>query len=317
VDATYSALQAGDPSDDVAPLTATVALPMEQHSRIEWRTLAVRGERLALVRSRASNDAGCETVHLHVYEVGAGGRIGYASRFDEDDFDGAYREFERRYCAGEGAAFTQTASVSTEGMIAIYRGDFDRKFGTLCTPEFHIESRTRSGFPDRSASDVCANINEINALVASWRMWISAACWLSPNWGVLRVDREAVGNDGEQFAWTRLSVTQASDGRLGSMCEFEPEDEEAAFAYAEERMRAATSRMSVTNRASQTVGALARAMQAHDIDGMFEYVSDQYVHDDRRRLSGDPLTGIAEHRVAVEGIFKQYTSFEWRTLAVR
>ena len=29
------------------------------------------------------------------------------------------------------------------------------------------------------------------------------------------------------------------DGRLASMCEFELEDEEAAFAYADERMRAA------------------------------------------------------------------------------
>ncbi len=26
-------------------------------------------------------------------------------RFDEDDFDGAYRELDRRYYAGEGAAF--------------------------------------------------------------------------------------------------------------------------------------------------------------------------------------------------------------------
>ena len=26
-------------------------------------------------------------------------------RFDEDDFEGAYRELERRYYAGEGAAF--------------------------------------------------------------------------------------------------------------------------------------------------------------------------------------------------------------------
>ena len=35
-------------------------------------------------------------------------------------------------------------------------------------------------------------------------------------------------------------------------CEFELDDEEAAFAYAEERVRATRSRLAVINRASQT-----------------------------------------------------------------
>jgi hypothetical protein len=48
-----------------------------------------------------------------------------------------------------------------------------------------------------------------------------------------------LGRDGEQYAWTRLVVNEISDGLLASMCEFELEDEEAAFAYAEECMRAA------------------------------------------------------------------------------
>ena len=50
------------------------------------------------------------------------------------------------------------------------------------------------------------------------------------------------------------------------MCQFDLEDEEAAFAYAEERVRATTSRLAVTNRASETVEAGWRAMQAHDVD---------------------------------------------------
>ena len=38
-------------------------------------------------------------------EIGDDGRLHYHGRFDEDDFEGAYRELERRYYAGEGAAF--------------------------------------------------------------------------------------------------------------------------------------------------------------------------------------------------------------------
>ena len=53
-------------------------------------------------------------------------------------------------------------------------------------------------------------------------------------------------------------VTELRDGRFASICEFEVEDEEAAFAYAEERMRATPPRLAVTNRASETSQAMAR-----------------------------------------------------------
>ena len=53
--------------------------------------------------SRWSNDSGYETAYLVVLEVGDDGRIVYHGRFDEDDFENAYRELERRYYAGEGA----------------------------------------------------------------------------------------------------------------------------------------------------------------------------------------------------------------------
>ena len=36
-------------------------------------------------------------------------------RFDEDDFEGAYRELERRYYAGEGAAFAEAGASRPSG----------------------------------------------------------------------------------------------------------------------------------------------------------------------------------------------------------
>jgi hypothetical protein len=52
---------------------------------------------------------------------------------------------------------------------------------------------------------------------------------------VIRIEREAVGHDGEEYAWTRLSVVTFRDGQMASACEFDLDDEAAAFAYAEER----------------------------------------------------------------------------------
>ena len=62
-----------------------------------------------LIWSRCSDDDGNETAILHVREIDDDGRFIYHGRFDEDDFDGAYRELERRYFAGEGAAFAEAA----------------------------------------------------------------------------------------------------------------------------------------------------------------------------------------------------------------
>ena len=80
---------------DVLPTTAT-------SSGARWRCAASRCTGLDV---RWSNDAGYVTAYLHLCEVGEDGRIIYDARFDEDDFDGAYRELDRRYYAGEGAAF--------------------------------------------------------------------------------------------------------------------------------------------------------------------------------------------------------------------
>ena len=79
----------------------------EQYSEFEGHTLAVRGDTLQLARSRWSNEAGYETSYLHVTEIDGDGRISYYGRFDENDFEGAYRELTRRYCAGEGAAVAE------------------------------------------------------------------------------------------------------------------------------------------------------------------------------------------------------------------
>ena len=64
----------------------------EQYTQFEGRMLAVRGERLALGWTRWSNESGFETAYLVLHEIGDDGRIVYQGRFDEDDFEGAYRE---------------------------------------------------------------------------------------------------------------------------------------------------------------------------------------------------------------------------------
>ncbi|MEY2433790.1 MAG: hypothetical protein QOC92_3515, partial [Acidimicrobiaceae bacterium] len=307
----------GDPIPDRDEFRAAFERVLKQYSRFEWRILAVRGDHLNLHRLVRSDDAGNETAYLQVFDIGDDGRLNYVCRFDEDDFDGAYRELERRYYAGEGATYAESGALNVDYTIALNRGDFDTMFGELTTPDMHVQNRSRSVFPDRSAAELRASLEELNAMVASARNWQSAILWLSPNWAVARQQRDAVGLDGERYEWTRFLVAEYRDGRLASLCDFDVQDEEAAIAYAEERVRAAASRLAVSNRASEVMNHLARAFEARDADAIGAAYSEQFVFDDHRRLSGDPIEDRAGMRAASERIYGQYSVFEGRTLAVR
>ena len=305
------------PSTDVPSCELLLSESSTQYNNFEWRILAVRGDTLNLSWTLWSDDAGNETAYLHVFEIGDDGRIIYAGRFDEDDFEGAYRELGRRYRAGEGAAFAEVSALGAEWLIALNNGDFDRVFGELTDPGFRVEIRSASAFPDRSAAELRASFEDLNAMVSSARSWNSAERWLDSRCGVVRHEREAVGLDGEQYAWSRLCVFETSNGRAASLCEFRLDDEASAFAYAEERARATSTRLAVTNRASKSVEAGWLAMRSHDVDGLVAVYSDRFDYDDRRRLSGDPIDSPAALRVAAARILEQYPNFEWRILAVR
>ena len=212
----------------------------------------------------------------------------YEGRFDEDDFEGAYRELDRRYYSGEGAAFAEAGATATDWVIGFNRSDFDWIFGELTSPEVRFENRSRSVFPDRSAAQFRESVEALDAMVASSRTWHAVVSWLSPVWVVVRQHREAVGRDGERYEWLTLHVSEVRGGRLQSICQFEIDDEEAAFAYAEERVRATASRLAITNRASQATDALGGASRAADVDGTVGCYANTFVFDDRRRLTGDP-----------------------------
>ena len=307
----------GDPMRGLDELRAAATRILQQYTRFEVRPLAVRGDRLQMSSGRWSNDSGYESMYLSVHEVDDEGLFIYEGRFDEDDFDGAYRMLEERYYAGEGAAFAESGVVQTDYATAVSRGDLDRAFGDLTFPDFRIENRSRSVFGDRSAAEFRTSLEELDAMVASTRMWDSAVHWLSPNWCVARSERDAVGKNGEHYAWTHISVTEVRNGRFASACLFELDDEDAAFAYAEEHMRAPSSRLPITNRAREVIETGWRAMQSRNVDALVAVYADRFAWDDRRRLAGDPIEDHVALRRAADQMLAHYGELEWRTLAVR
>ena len=105
----------GDSPGDMTTATERI---FEQYTHFEGRPLAVRGDTLQLATSHWSNDDGYETSYLHVTEIDDDGLITYYGRFGDDDFDGAYRELERRYYA-ERVRRSQNPVHATEYSVAL------------------------------------------------------------------------------------------------------------------------------------------------------------------------------------------------------
>ena len=306
----------GDPIDDVAGARAAIERILQQYNHFDSQILAVRGERLALASTRQADDSGNEASDLVLIEIDEDGHITYEGRF-EDDFEPAYRELERRYYAGEGAAFAQVGTATTEAPLLLNRNEFDRFVGELCTPDLHVENRTRSAIPDRSASALLASFSDLGMLVASARTWVAVLRWVSLDVGLVRLERKAVGRNGEEYAWTRILVSEFRDGLFASMCEFEPDDEDAAFEYAEEKSRKVAGRLAVANKATAAADTVFGALRARDVDSVMAAFSDRLEYDDRRHLSGNLVADLAEYRAAVAQLLTQYDRFELRNLAVR
>ena len=76
-------------------------------------TIATRGDRLALCRTRGATSSP-EAFHaelLRIVEIDADGRVVARVVFDLDDFEAAITELDARYLAGEAAAHAHTWSV--------------------------------------------------------------------------------------------------------------------------------------------------------------------------------------------------------------
>jgi len=165
----------------------------------------------------------------------------------------------------------------------------------------------------------CAySIELFSAMVSSSQTWYCPAVdWLSPN---CVVARQAAPSSRQRRRAVRVEPhlrrrvrTRRSQPRPASSTW---NSKIRAFAYAEERMRADTSRLAVSNRASETGSALIADLNAKDIDGAVDRYSSNWCTPivAGRRSACDGFRVTATGRRTVCG---QYSQFEGGPLAVR
>lgn len=307
----------GDAVTGEANIRGAFARVAQHYSNFDLRTLAVRGQRIHLAEYCWSDAAGNQTTGFALAEVDEHDLIVYDARFDADDFETAYAEMERRYYAGEGAAFAAAGATLTRTVLEANRGNVDTVFDELLAPDLRVESRSRTIVPSRTIGDWRASVDEFDAMVSSSRIWNAALHWLSPTCGVLRQERKATGHDGEKFEWSRIYVGEVRGGRITAFCEFDLENEAAAFAYGEALVGAEAGRLVVRNAGTVLLDHVVAAMRAGDLEAAMQPWAEDLCYEDRRRISGGPIADRRQLRMLVERILEQYNHIDSRVLAVR
>ena len=201
-------------------------------------------------------------------------------------------------------------------MTAENSGDYDKLFNELAAPGLRVESRAGTIFPERTPAELRDSVEPFHAMVASARTWYSVVRWLSPTVPSCVRNAEAIGEEGEHYEWSHIYVAEFERGLYTGICDFDVEFEAQAFAYAEERLRAAQSPLLLSNQASEAGTALTAALAAADVDAALALYSIS---------SSMPIVGGSVGRWSMtfprcrraSGLLLVYSQAEEVTLAVR
>jgi DNA-binding SARP family transcriptional activator len=220
--------------------------------------IAIRGQRLALVRIRLSGrDQRPDAFHtemLGIAEINADQRMAACVLFDVDDIDAAFAELDARYIAGEGAAYARTWSVVAEAYAALNRRELP-----ATTPDWvNIDHQQVTTV---APGDFIANIRASWDVAPDLRIYIEAVHRLSDLGALVTHAGNGTSQAGFDAEWRTISLYTV-DGDLINRCElFDEADFDAAIARFEE-LQQQTSRLE--NAASQVCERFRASFAARD-----------------------------------------------------
>ena len=256
--------------------------------RITSDTIATRGSRLVLNRSRASGrdpraDA-FRTDVLSIAELDADERIAALITLGPNDFDAAIAELDARYLAGEAAAHAHTWSVITRAYAAL-----NRREHPATTPDWvNIDHRRGISFAP----------GDVSALLVNWNATpdpsnsIEAVHRLNDLGAVVTSVTHETSQQGFEAEWRGISVLTIEGDLIDRLEIFDEADLDAALARFDELSQPAPR---LENVASQLAERFQAHFAARDWAAMGEILADGFSSDDRRRVVG---AGVRDGRHA-------------------
>ncbi len=240
--------------------------------------LAIRGERLALVRTLyAGQDKRPEAFHtevLRIAEIDADERIVAYVAFDLDDVDAAIAELDARYLTGEAADNAHTWSAIASAFVAINRQELPER-----TPNWvNIDRRHGAAF---ATGEMTAYIHDLFNDSPDIKVYIEVVHRLSDLGVVVTHAARGTSHQGFEAEWREIAIF-TFDGGLLSRCElFDEADLDTALARFDQLNRPAPR---LENAASQAYERIWTYYSARDWEAITEIVSEHFSSDDRRRV---------------------------------
>ncbi|MEV5361026.1 hypothetical protein AB0K45_11985, partial [Micrococcus luteus] len=263
---------------------------------LESTVLAVRGDRVALLRARVSGDHRPEAFGLEmliVEEVDVDGRCAAAVLFDPEDLDAAVAELDARYSTGEAKAHSRTWARVT----ATYATLNNRELGATTENWVNVDHRTVT--PIR-AGDLTAYLKASWDLMPSIHVYVETVHRLNDRGAVLSHVTHGLARDGFDAAWREVAL-MTFDGDLISRCElFDDDGVDAALARFDELTLRATR---PTNTATRVNSEIVDTVNRRDVAGYLSACAADARYVDRRRgfRSEGPIDATFTEALLLEG----------------
>jgi hypothetical protein len=246
--------------------------------KLSSTVVAIRGERLVLLRQHVGNDELPEAFQfpdvLQVVEIGADERFAAVVTFDLGDIDSAFAELESRYTAGEGAPCRQAWSVVTAGYAALNRHEVPPT-----TPDWvNVDHRRGIAF---ASGELAPYIRATFDVAPDIKIRIEVVHRLTSFGAVISYSGHGTSREGFDAVWRETAVFIV-DGDLVSRCEmYDETDIDAALARFEELH---PQRPRLENAVSRTHDRLLAYFAARNWTAIGEILADDACTDDRRRV---------------------------------
>jgi hypothetical protein len=272
---------------------------------ITGEPVAIRGERLALIRLHCGQPDGLQLRLLALYECDEQGRMVFEADHDDDELAAALAELDARYVAGEGAAHGDILRVALALTDASRRDEFDA-MRDLLSPDVVFEDHQPLGF-GHGDRDYFFQVARSRTQFEAERFTIISSVQAGPNTLVATRASRSITDDNREHERTGCSVFRFNAATRINRIEWFPLDH-----YADAQARFAELGGSpdpasrVENDASllvrRYIGAAARN-DADEIDALAnEICSEDIVRlDHRGGVAGAPLRG----RAAIISLFRE------------
>jgi class 3 adenylate cyclase len=253
--------------------------------------IATRGERLVLTRARFARRGGAPGEFgldlLHVIEIDTDNRVVATVTFDPDDIDAAFEELDARYVAGEASAYTHLWSVIAGAYAALNR----REIGATAPDWVTVDHRRLTP----SAGDLTADARATWDLAPNVTWYVEAVHSLGNLGAVVTHAASGTSKEGFDAEWRGIDLVTVEGDVVKRAEVFDEADLDVALARFDELQRPAPR---LESAASRVYERQKECYAAGDWDAMGLTLSDDVLHDDRRRVVNSGLRRGREAEIA-------------------